>query len=102
MNDLPLTHELFDTLRSLSLKRRQGVLEVVCAKSEYELTFFDGKIIHADRLEHPFIDYLAEELGTEFSRSKELSTVGRLETVQSSLRMSGRSCVRRHGGQLMP
>jgi hypothetical protein len=89
MNDLPLTHELFDTLRSLSLKRRQGVLEVVCAKSEYELTFFDGKIIHADRLEHPFIDYLAEELGTEFSRSKELSTVGRGEQIAKLLQLTG-------------
>jgi len=38
------------------------VLEIVAPLREYELTFLEGRIIHADRLDIPLCDYLFEQL----------------------------------------
>lgn len=59
---LPLTPDLCDSLRTLSLKRRQGILEILSPEREYELTFLDGRIIHADRLDTPLVEYLIRRL----------------------------------------
>lgn len=84
MNELPLTPELCDSLRMLSLKRRQGVLEILSAEREYELTFLEGKIVHVDRLDQPYIDYLLKRLPSEERQKVSLAqceSLGRAETI---------------------
>jgi hypothetical protein len=89
MSLLPLSPELLDTFRSLSVKKRQGVLEIISANREYELTFFEGKIIHADRVDQSFIQFLSEQVKSLSSLfSSELENVGRGEQITRLLQLT--------------
>jgi len=83
-NSMPFTSELCESLRALSLKRRQGVLEILAPGREYELTFLDGKIVHADRLDTPLYEFIFKRL-SEKERSQvnlqEVEERGRAEAL---------------------
>lgn len=89
MTALPFSPELLDTFRSLSVKKRQGVLEIISPNREYELTFFEGKIIHADRIDQSFIQFLSEKVRSVSSLfSNELESVGRGEQITRLLQLT--------------
>lgn len=84
MNQLPLTPELCESLRMLSLKKRQGVLEILSAEREYEVTLLEGQIVHVDRFDHSFLDYLIKCLPSEersLVSSSELERLSRGEAI---------------------
>jgi len=89
MNVLPLSPDLLDTFRSLSVKKRQGVLEIISPEREYELTFYEGKIIHADRIDQSFIQFLTGKVKSISSKlSSELENVGRGEQITRLLQLT--------------
>jgi len=89
MTALPLSPGLLDTFRSLSVKKRQGVLEIISPDREYELTFFEGKIIHADRVDQSFIQFLTGKVKSVSSLlSNELESVGRGEQITRLLQLT--------------
>jgi hypothetical protein len=89
MTTLPLSPQLLDTFRSLSVKKRQGVLEIISPDREYELTFFEGKIIHADRVDQSFIQFIASKVKSVSNLlSTELESVGRGEQITRLLQLT--------------